>query len=74
MTTPDTPKLPKPLKITAFWNINLHADCPACKKWIDLLDLPGFWEGRNIQAGASQQDMEVTCPDCGHDFIVDTEY
>ncbi len=71
MTAPDTPKPPK--KITASWSIHLHVDCPACKEWVDLLDLPDFWDGRSIQAGESQQGVEVTCPECGHDFVIDTE-
>lgn len=63
----------------ATWDISLRVDCPECKEYVDLLNAPDFWEGkRGLPAGEwgtpRTTDMEVVCPDCGHEFRVDCEY
>lgn len=66
-------------EITACWNISLTCDCPKCSEWVDLLDYPDFWDSRyKLQIGEhgtpSSRDVEVVCPNCGHEFTVDLEY
>lgn len=62
-------------KTHAFWNINLECDYPNCKESVDLLDNPDFWDGKKLEAcenGTNRsRDVEVTCPECGHEFVVD---
>ena len=63
---------------TAGWTVELHCDCPACGEWVDLLDYPDFWDGRHLDIAehgtARSKDVEVFCPECGHEFNVDLEY
>lgn len=65
-------------KITATWRIELLCDCPACSSYVDLLNAPDFWDGRNFQVGEHDtkrtQNVDVVCPDCGHEMLVDLEY
>lgn len=66
-------------KIYAVWSFSLDAECPHCKKGVDLTAASDFWEGK-----ASMQipehdtprttDMEVICPECGGVFKVDCQY
>jgi len=60
----------------AQWTIELHADCPACKEYVDLLQYADFWDGRGkeLQTGQNKENVEVVCPECGHEFIVDCVY
>ncbi len=62
---------------TAAWAINLYCDCPACGDFVDLLAAPGFWDGRRLTFGEHDtertRNMDVTCPECSHDFRVDLE-
>jgi hypothetical protein len=62
-------------KLTATWDMSLDTECPNCKQDVDLLDDPGFWDGRTIQAGEHEtdatRDMDVVCPKCHHEFVVD---
>jgi endogenous inhibitor of DNA gyrase (YacG/DUF329 family) len=50
------------------------ADCPKCGEPVDLLEAPDFWDGRQLdipEHGTENSDnLEVTCPECGHDFKV----
>ena len=63
---------------TATWRVELDCECPACKQYVDLLDYTDFWDGRTLDIAESEtarsQDMEVVCPECGHDFTVDCYY
>ena len=63
---------------TATWSMSLNCDCPACGEYVDLLDDPDFWDGRNLDACEHMTersfDIEVYCPKCGHEFTVDLEY
>ena len=64
--------------VAAQWDIHLHADCPHCKEWVDLLDYADFWDGRDLEIAEHGTErsraVEVVCPECGHDFEVDCEY
>lgn len=65
--------------VIAEWYLELMCDCPGCNEHVDLLDYPDFWDGRrNMQAcehGTPRTDaLEVTCPECGHNFEVRCTY
>lgn len=63
---------------TAQWSLSLNTDCPSCDEWVDLLDYSDFWDGRKLaicENGTDlSRDVEVVCPECGHEFNVDLEY
>lgn len=65
-------------KPTATWYITLDTECPACKENVNLLDANDFWDGRRFDAvehGTDRtRDVDVICPNCGHEFNVDFEY
>ena len=58
----------------ATWIIQLNCKCPHCDNHVDLLDYADFWDGRKIAAGEHgterTENMEVVCPECGADFVV----
>ena len=64
--------------LTATWSVTLDADCPACDEGVNLLDGPDFWDGHRFdipEHGTERtKGVEVACPECGHEFIVDLEY
>ena len=64
--------------IAASWTIELHADCPKCNAYVDLMKYPDFWDGRPLGVGEHDtdrsKDVDVVCPDCGHEFVVDLFY
>lgn len=63
---------------TAVWSCSLIAECPACKETVDLLEYPDFWDGRSLDFiehdTERSRDIEVICPDYGHEFQVDLEW
>jgi hypothetical protein len=65
-------------KITATWHLRLMTTCPWCRRRVDLLDAPDFWESPACEPCEHHTDrttnMEVVCPECGHEFQVTTEY
>lgn len=61
-------------KIEAEWTIELNCDCPSCKERVNLLDYADFWDGRNLDIGNTRQLIEVVCPECDHEFEVETVY
>lgn len=81
MTPPDTTQaggaLPLP-KVTATWTVELNAECPHCKGWVDVLETPDFWDGRDMEIAEhgtpNSKNVEVVCPDCSKEFAVDCEY
>lgn len=64
--------------IKATWNIELNCDCPFCEQHVDLLDYPDFWDGRSIELGENGTDraanVEVICPKCRRELVVDLQY
>jgi len=56
---------------SASWIINLVADCPFCKEWVDLTDEPDFWYDHNLRPGRKGEAVEVNCPECGATFLID---
>ena len=66
-------------KVIATWDVSLNCDCPHCGQWVDLLAADGFWEAHERLSipewGTPRtRNMEVTCPVCEKEFVVDTEY
>ncbi|UZW62719.1 hypothetical protein [Lysobacter enzymogenes] len=65
-------------KTIAIWSFSLDADCPGCGEYVDLLSYADFWDGRALDACEHHtdrsRDVEVICPECGHEFKVDLEY
>ena len=57
----------------AEWYINLMCDCPACDEYVDLLEFGEFWLEKNLVPGETKTNLQVTCPECGAIFLVDTQ-
>lgn len=66
------------MRVTATWNLDLMCDCPNCEEHVDLLDYEGFWDGRSLDPCENMTErsrgVEVTCPECGHEFAVDLDF
>ena len=58
----------------AAWTVELNCDCPECGEYVNLLDDPDFWEGRDLEIAESGEVVGVFCPKCEHEFKVDCEY
>ena len=69
---------PHSAHVQAEWHAELTCDCPACGQYVDLLEYPDFWDGRKIEVCEHGTDrtrgMEVVCPNCGAEFLVDCNY
>ena len=63
---------------TATWTVELNCECPECKQYVDLLDYTDFWDGRRLEIAEHgtdrSNDVDVICPECGHEFTVDCYY
>ena len=68
----------KTLKAIATWDISLDTTCPICKKYVNLLDDADFWDGKKLEIGEhgtrNSECVEVTCPECYGNFIIECEY
>ena len=66
------------LATRATWIVELNCTCPSCDEYIDLLDYADFWDGRALNVAETctsrSRDVEVVCPLCDHEFLVDCEY
>lgn len=65
--------------VSAVWGITLHTECPACKAYFDVITAQDdFWVdarfGACEHATKATTDVEVECPECGHEFKVDFDY
>lgn len=64
--------------VTATWYLELNCHCPECKEFVDLLEAGDFWDGRALNVlehGTPRtKAVEVVCPKCTHEFVVQTEY
>jgi uncharacterized Zn finger protein (UPF0148 family) len=62
----------------ASWRVELNCHCPACEEYVDLLDYEDFWDGRDLEIAEwhtpRSKNVEVICPECGHEFTVETEW
>jgi endogenous inhibitor of DNA gyrase (YacG/DUF329 family) len=66
-------------EVKASWTLELYCDCPGCGEFVDLLDDPEFFQTHeDLQPcqhmNSGSRDVEVTCPNCGHEFTVDLEF
>jgi endogenous inhibitor of DNA gyrase (YacG/DUF329 family) len=66
-------------KTYASWSLSLDCECPGCHKYVDLLDDSEFWDCHQSlkiceSSTDKSRDVEVLCPECGHEFLVDLEY
>lgn len=64
---------------TATWDIRINCECPSCKEFVNLLDFPDFWDSNHHldipeNGTSASRNLEVVCPECGHEFKVDLEY
>jgi len=63
------------MSVKADWHLSLYCDCPHCGNSVDLLDVPNFWDGRQLDPCEHNTDrshgVEVSCPMCQEDFAVD---
>ena len=50
-----------------YWDISLNTDCPECGTVIDLT-------GGDLLVGEVVSDYEVSCPECGREFLVDISF
>jgi ribosomal protein S27AE len=65
--------------VTAQWRVELDCDCPRCGEAVDLTDVEEFWQDHSNldipEHGTERSDnLEVTCPECGHEFAVCCEW
>lgn len=62
----------------AQWSVSLDCECPKCKELVNLLDAPDFWDGRNLEIPEhdteNSNNLEVSCPECSHEFEVCCEW
>ena len=67
-----------PEKIIATWYVSLDVDCPYCSEDINILNLPEIHEIADFDLGESgtkrSTNIEVVCPHCNKEFLVDLEY
>jgi len=63
---------------TATWTIELNSQCPGCGDYVNLLDYDDFWDGRQLAVAENStensRNLQVNCPNCNHEFIVDCDY
>lgn len=64
----------------ADWSISLHATCPECEEYFDLIEQDDdFWIDGG-RAGVCETDtprtidVDVECPSCKHKFKVDFQH
>ena len=73
--------------IKAVWRTSLDCKCPGCKDYVDLMEYADYRQGRkrleksdflegdsDLQIAQPVIGLEVNCPKCGHEFMVDTTW
>ena len=61
-------------KTIASFTLSLDCDCPHCGNYVDVIDLIDK-EQLDDDFNATNLEVDVTCPECGEDFIInETEY
>ena len=65
-------------EVLATWTVELNCTCPACGEYVNLLDYADFWDGRHLDIAENgtvrSTNVDVMCPECDHEFMVDCEY
>ncbi|GKV89310.1 hypothetical protein PEC301619_12920 [Pectobacterium carotovorum subsp. carotovorum] len=54
------------------WSVDLNTECPECGDYIDMNKDDSFTNGEKGYALQRLENIPVTCPECGHEFKVDT--
>lgn len=61
--------------VKATWSISLDCTCPSCEHDFDILSGFCMPDGMNLYAGEHgterTENMKISCPACGHEFLVD---
>ncbi|HFU4534274.1 TPA: hypothetical protein ACXLW6_004572 [Yersinia enterocolitica] len=65
--------------IVATWSVSLDCTCPGCDCRVDLTDHADFWDDIGDlqvceQDTRASTDLDVACPECGHEFQVNCAY
>ena len=64
--------------LIANWSVGLHCECPKCGEFVNLLDAPDFWHSHTLDipehGTENSNNLEVACPECGHEFHVCCEW
>ena len=64
--------------VRAVWRIHLFADCPNCRRTVDLCGVADWWTDGSIEplehGTPKADDYEVACPRCGHEFRIKCEW
>ena len=50
--------------------VEVTCSCPECNAYLDIFDLGQTKEVMGYDLRAEKCDMEITCPECGKQFIV----
>ena len=63
-------------KLRANWHVMLFTDCPECECQIDLTEYGNeqFMNGDYCGPLDQVEDVELTCPECNHEFKCDFEW
>ncbi len=57
--------------IKAIWTIELNCECPSCKENINLIDSADFFWTHTLSIETIyNNNLEVVCPKCNHEFTV----
>ena len=54
----------------AYSYIEVNCYCPECGAYLNILDLGRTKEELGSDLRANNCDLEITCPECGKNFIV----
>lgn len=62
-------------RVIASWELSLYCECPICRNSVDLLDTSDFMDARKLSPCEHDTErskgVEVSCPMCQEDFLVD---
>lgn len=63
--------------VQAVWSLSLSVACPACKHDFDVLETHDIG-AEGIQTcehdTEASRNVELGCPECGHEFLSDLAY
>ena len=59
---------------TAQWSISLDVTCPKCGNYFDIIATDDEFFRYNTEPLNEVTNYEVTCPECQHDFKIDSIY
>lgn len=58
---------------SAVWNLCLNTTCPSCEEYFDILSQDNAGDLlQGVEINESGAVIEVTCPQCLHEFEVKT--